>query len=313
MIFNTGSVVCCLGSSTTQHGYWVHDVQAYFAEIRHADKVTFYNCGVGGDTAYLARYRLEEDVYCYHPTHIFIMFGMNDIKRELYDPKTRKTPALLEKRENAITVYEESLKCLADMIQKRNIKVLFGIPAPYDTVQPSECENFHECADAIAKCADIVRKVTKECQCECIDIGGELASLKKEWDKNGEWLYAPDRVHPTRVGYGLIARIFLKNVVSEEIDIPMCLDDWNKNEPKLNERIFAMEEILRDIAYIDWGRFHPIHGECMGKEYKIHKMLEIYAASNCPKWLKRSVENYFKYSDKKDLLRQNIMIAKNHM
>ncbi len=313
MVFSKGSVVCCLGSSTTQHGYWVHDVQAYFAQSRPGDRVTFFNCGVGGDTAQLARYRLEEDVYCYHPTHVFIMFGMNDIRRELYDPALERTAALLGERDRAIAAYEESLWHLVRDVQKRNIQAMIGVPAPYDTVQPSPCVNFHECADAIAICADIARRVARASQSVCVDIGGEMAALKLAWDRQGEWLYTPDRVHPTRVGYGVMARIFLRHVVPEEIELPSGLDAWHRQAPVLQERIFAMEERLRDIAYIDWGRFHPMHGECLGKEDKIQRMLALYAEPDCPAWLRRSVENHFKYADRKDQLRQDIILAKHCM
>jgi lysophospholipase L1-like esterase len=307
------SVVCCLGSSTTQHGYWVHDVENYFLKYRPEDKTTFYNCGVGGDTARLSRFRLEEDVLFYNPTHVFIMFGMNDIRRELYAPGLEATPELLEKRDAAINEYEDSLLFLAKYFRDRNIMTVFGIPASYDTVQPSPSANFAGCADAISRCADIVVKVACECGCECMDIGGELSKVKKSWDANGEWIYAPDRVHPTRVGYGIIAKIFLKNAGFDEIELPLCMEEWKAAEPEINGRLFDLEQTIRDIAFIDWGRFHPLHGEYLGREYKIETMLRIYSEPDCAAWLKKAVENYFKYNDRKDRLRQQLITAKNRM
>lgn len=311
MILEKDSVVCCLGSSTTQHGYWVHDVERYFAEHRPSDKITFFNCGVGGDTARLSRFRLEEDVFCYKPTHIFVMFGLNDIKRELYAPSLEETQELLIKRNNAIDEYEDGLRFLAKKINDENISVIFGVSVNYDTIQNSDVENCVGCADAIIKCWGKVKKVAKEFDCEYIDIGREFSIIKKEWDKNKEWLYNPDRVHPTRIGYGIIAKIFLKNVGFQDIKIPLSVDEWGCDVPKSNKRLFDLEQTIRDIAYIDWGRFHPLHGECLGNNYKIQTMLEMYADKNCKEWLKKSIENYFKFSQKKDLLKLQLIIAKN--
>gem|GEM_PF-1623187 len=305
------SILCCLGSSITQHGWWVYEVMDYIARFRSEEKIKVYNCGVGGDTANWARYRLVDDVLWFNPTHVFIMFGANDIKRELYLPSIDETDEILVKRQEAIRVFEKSTREIATKLKSKNIEVILGAAAPYDEIQECNTENLKKCNEGLKKCAKIMQEIATELDCGFVNINKEFSDVKKKWDKNKEWLYKQDRVHLLPEGYRIIGKIFLKNM-GFDVTFPNSKDEYEKNltpENIMNNRRFDLEQIIRDVAYIKWGWFNPIHGNATDEQDMMIQLLEKYADSNCEQWLRDAISHYLLYKDKFDEMRYNLIRA----
>ena len=55
-----------------------------YTKLLREEKITFYNCGIGGNQAHDILERMESDILVHNPTHAVIMLGMNDVHRNLY-------------------------------------------------------------------------------------------------------------------------------------------------------------------------------------------------------------------------------------
>ena len=86
-MFKNGDVICFLGDSITASGLWESEV---YQHIRRHTDIKCYNCGISGGTAALASEYLHSYCLIKNPTHIFIMFGANDINIPLYEKKLHR-------------------------------------------------------------------------------------------------------------------------------------------------------------------------------------------------------------------------------
>ena len=67
--FTKDSTVCFLGDSITANGGWIRRIYDYY-RLERKIPCRLYNCGVPGDRAEHALWRLEETVFCYEPTDV---------------------------------------------------------------------------------------------------------------------------------------------------------------------------------------------------------------------------------------------------
>ena len=80
------NVVCFLGDSITASGLWMAEA---YQHLRRSHKMKIFNCGVSGGTATNALLHMHSQCLVYNPTHVVIMFGVNDIARTNYTPSVR--------------------------------------------------------------------------------------------------------------------------------------------------------------------------------------------------------------------------------
>ena len=125
--------ICFLGDSITRRGYWIAEI---FEHVRH-DGIKVYNCGVSGDSASNAIARLYTDCLNRSPDTVVMMFGMNDIRRTLYDESAPKTPETEEKKAKALERHQNAVRTLTSMIRKAGIDLILCTPTPYNDVTPS--------------------------------------------------------------------------------------------------------------------------------------------------------------------------------
>ena len=80
-MFQDGDVLCFLGDSITANGRWMAEV---YQNLREKYGVKCYNCGVSGGMTEFALFYLDSQCLVHSPDYVVMMFGINDIYRELY-------------------------------------------------------------------------------------------------------------------------------------------------------------------------------------------------------------------------------------
>ena len=202
--FADGEKVAFLGDSITHGGGFVVYLQLYQA-LRHPGSDTrLVNFGIGGDNAAGGVGRLDWDVIKgFNPDRVFVMFGMNDVGRNLYkavEPKDEKEAKLRAERLDAYAANETRL---AEMIKQKGIKPVFMTPTPFDQYTDFAFDNIAGCNEpGLSTCADIVRQIAAERHLGVIDLHRQLTDIVK---KNPEMHFCRDRVHPGSTGHLLIA------------------------------------------------------------------------------------------------------------
>ncbi len=79
-MFKDGDRVVFFGDSITHKGMYLYNVYDYYLTRFPQAKIRFMNAGVSGDNAGACQDRFTVDVADRKPTHVAVMFGMNDVK-----------------------------------------------------------------------------------------------------------------------------------------------------------------------------------------------------------------------------------------
>jgi lysophospholipase L1-like esterase len=98
--------VLFLGDSITEQYQYTNLIEYYLTTRFPTWDLTFYNAGIGGDTAWGGLNRAAGDVLREHPTAVTINFGMNDggyrgPEKNIYDNYIRNQNALVKKLTDA--------------------------------------------------------------------------------------------------------------------------------------------------------------------------------------------------------------------
>lgn len=82
--FKDGERVCMFGDSVTHWGGYVGVLQKFYYTRYPERDIRIWNCGTGGATAGEVMSLVNEDVVSKNPTHVSILFGMNDVGVDCY-------------------------------------------------------------------------------------------------------------------------------------------------------------------------------------------------------------------------------------
>jgi endoglucanase len=82
--FHKGDRVAFVGNSITNNGEFHHNISQYYVTRFPQQPITFFNCGISGDVTSGILNRMDMDILINRPTHVVLMIGMNDVKRNLY-------------------------------------------------------------------------------------------------------------------------------------------------------------------------------------------------------------------------------------
>lgn len=77
--FKKGERVVFVGNSITHGGHYHSFIWLYYMTRFPNEPVTIMNAGIGGDSAWDIKKRLEEDIFSKNPTYMTMTFGMNDV------------------------------------------------------------------------------------------------------------------------------------------------------------------------------------------------------------------------------------------
>lgn len=234
--------ICFLGDSITRRGYWIAEI---FEHLRH-DGIKVYNCGVSGDSASGAIARLYTDCLNRSPDTVVMMFGMNDIRRSLYEESAPNTPETEEKKAKALEKHQNAVRTLTSMIREAGIDVILCTPTPYNDVTPSDLPK-NRSNEGLAACAAFIRDLARELDVPCVDFFAELTPMIGK-----EYVTLPDLVHPTPESHHPMAQIFLRTLgIIDAYDptpfLPMS---------ELAQARYDSEQNLREIHFIEWNQMY---------------------------------------------------------
>lgn len=237
-MFKNGDVICFLGDSITAAGTAMAEI---YQHIRRHTDIKCYNCGVSGASAELASEYLYD--YCLYkkPTHVVIMFGANDIKKEYYAPECTEN----DKQkiiENALCIYSQKMEFIIQQCLSFGAKVILCTPPPYDEITINQAKNLY-CQSGLEKCAKAVKALSRKYELTLIDLQEKMLEMI-----NTKNLISEDRIHPTTLGYHVIAQLFLLGVGETDkldFDTPYVIEKWNRERQ-------SIEKTLKLIDFIDY-------------------------------------------------------------
>ena len=206
--FEEGERVVFVGNSITHGGHYHSFIWLYYM-TRFPDKpITIMNAGIGGESAWDMKDRLDYDVFNRKPTYVTLTFGMNDTGYDIYMKDDAK-----ELSEQRIAKSLESYREIEERLLAKNKikKVLIG-GSPYD--ETSQFNNFilHNKNNAILKIIDAQRTSAKKNGWGFVDFNQPMREIsRKEQEADSTFTFCRiDRIHPDNDGQMVMAYLFLK-------------------------------------------------------------------------------------------------------
>ena len=217
--FEEGERVVFVGNSITHGGHYHSFIWLYYM-TRFPDKpITIMNAGIGGESAWDMKDRLDYDVFNRKPTYVTLTFGMNDTGYDIYMKDDAK-----ELSEQRIAKSLESYREIEERLLAKNKikKVLIG-GSPYD--ETSQFNNFilHNKNNAILKIIDAQRTSAKKNGWGFVDFNQPMREIsRKEQEADSTFTFCRiDRIHPDNDGQMVMAYLFLKaqGLAGDEVSI----------------------------------------------------------------------------------------------
>ena len=236
-LFNDGDIICFLGDSITARGILCAEV---YQTLGKKARIKCYNCGVSGSSTKNANDYLYSHCLNYNPTHVAIMFGINDINRPCYSDNYTEP----DKDEQIRAAMETHKRCYEEIVKKCiafGTKVILSIPVPYDEISDVPEENLH-CQRGLDESAEFVRGLAEKYGCALVDYDKTMRPMIPEG------VMSADRVHPTDYGYHVMAQVFMREVgIIDECDFKtqFVFEDWNKER-------YDAELALKDIYFVEY-------------------------------------------------------------
>ena len=206
--FEEGERVVFVGNSITHGGHYHSFIWLYYM-TRFPDKpITIMNAGIGGESAWDMKDRLDYDVFNRKPTYVTLTFGMNDTGYDIYMKDNAK-----ELSEQRIAKSLESYREIEERLLAKNKikKVLIG-GSPYD--ETSKFNNFilRNKNNAILKIIDAQRTSAKKNGWGFVDFNQPMHEIsRKEQEADSTFTFCRiDRIHPDNDGQMVMAYLFLK-------------------------------------------------------------------------------------------------------
>ena len=206
--FEEGERVVFVGNSITHGGHYHSFIWLYYM-TRFPDKpITIMNAGIGGESAWDMKDRLDYDVFNRKPTYVTLTFGMNDTGYDIYMKDDAK-----ELSEQRIAKSLESYREIEERLLAKNKikKVLIG-GSPYD--ETSRFNNFilRNKNNAILKIIDAQRTSAKKNGWGFVDFNQPMREIsRKEQETDSTFTFCRiDRIHPDNDGQMVMAYLFLK-------------------------------------------------------------------------------------------------------
>ena len=245
--FGDGEHVALVGDSITHAGYYPDYLYLYYATRFPDRKITFYNCGISGDSAAGALRRVQGDVLRHKPTVATIMLGMNDVNRGLYDdgqvaPDSEKVAKIAKLRQDALNAHFGNMRKLVEILSAEKIRLIFMTPSIYDQTAKIAQVNLLGVNDALGLCAENTRKLAMEFSGQVIDFHGPMGAINKaiqEKDPTAS-IVRGDRVHPEEKGHLVMAYLFLKAQNAPQFVADLSIDAKGKSEVQFSEKEKAL-------------------------------------------------------------------------
>lgn len=288
--------ICFLGDSITQNGQWIAEVFEYFKKHYSELEIGFYNSGIAGTSASQAHLKNRMHCDCLHlfPKYTVIMFGMNDIGRELY---LREDAENLMQRKERIEQYLDALNKILKTCKKAGTIPILCSPTPYDEYNEPDEGTGSGLDTALELCTHEVEKISRENNLLFVDMH---KALLEYIDKKP---IGADRVHPNMYGHHLMAECFLCAIGAKMKSEP---DKVIEIRGRSKER-FQTEQKLRHIVFLErhfmgWQHREDTYTLAERKEFVRQRL-------GCEKteWIKELLEEYIEIADFQEDLRGKLI------
>lgn len=206
--FKKGERVVFVGNSITHGGHYHSFIWLYYM-TRFPDKpITIMNAGIGGESAWDIKDRLNEDIFDRKPTYVTLTFGMNDTGYDIYWKENAKelSGRQIEKSLNSYRKIEERL-----LSEYKVTKVLIG-GSPYDETTKLNYFNLPHKNEALLKIIDAQRQSANRNGWGFVDFNQPMVNISlEEQKKDSTFTFCRvDRIHPDNDGQMVMAYLFLK-------------------------------------------------------------------------------------------------------
>lgn len=206
--FEKGERVVFVGNSITHGGHYHSFIWLYYMTRFPDQPITIMNAGIGGESAWDIKDRLDYDVFDRKPTYVTLTFGMNDTGYDVYMKDNAK-----ELSEERVAKSLESYREIEERLLAKNkiTKVLIG-GSPYDETSRFNHFILHGKNDAILKIIDAQQASAKKNDWGFVDFNQPMRELSlKEQEKDSTFTFCRiDRIHPDNDGQMVMAYLFLK-------------------------------------------------------------------------------------------------------
>ncbi len=157
------------------------------------------NSGISGYRTDEILPRMEELVYRYNPTSVYILIGTNDFRED--------------SDEDLVKIVEENIKKIVDNIKQNRKKTKIYIQSIYP-VNKKMANNATEDRDneEIKEVNKYLKSFCKENDVKYIDLYNSLTDT----DGNFAEIYTKDGLHPNSLGYAKITRVLLPYIYGVE-------------------------------------------------------------------------------------------------
>lgn len=226
--FKKGERVVFVGNSITHGGHYHSFVWLYYMTRFPNKPITIMNAGIGGESAWDIKDRLDYDVFDRKPTYVTLTFGMNDTGYDIFWKENAKE--LSEQRiEKSLESFREIEKRL--LAENKMTKVLIG-GSPFDETTKLNSLLFLHKNDAILKIIDAQRKAAKKNGWGFVDFNQPMVQISlEEQKKDSTFTFCRvDRIHPDNDGQMVMAYLFLKAQGLAGVEVSdISIDANNKN------------------------------------------------------------------------------------
>jgi lysophospholipase L1-like esterase len=206
--FKKGDRVVFVGNSITHGGHYHSFIWLYYMTHFPNERITIFNGGIGGDSSWDIRKRLEKDVFSKNPTYITLTFGMNDVGYYNFYKKNAEELAQqqIQKSYKNFLAIEKRLKEAPN-----DTKVLIG-GSPYDETSKIKKELFPKKNEALLKVNKFLQVAAKKNGWGFVDFCHPMMAINlREQKKDSLFtLEGTDRIHPDNDGHMVMAYLFLK-------------------------------------------------------------------------------------------------------
>ncbi|MDD3586838.1 MAG: SGNH/GDSL hydrolase family protein [Thermoguttaceae bacterium] len=250
-VFKDGQKVCFLGDSITHAGLFHYYLYDYYVTRFPEANITFFNRGVGGDTASGAMRRLDDDVFAEKPDIVALMFGMNDAGTGNYvlHPTSRQ----LELQKSMLEKHEKYMELLVSTINERlHPRFIFATPSPFDDTGINEVDNNHPGYNAgLVQCGKFAAELAKRYNAEIVDYNTPMTTLNARMQKVNpkSTIIGPDRIHPQGPGHLVMTWLFLKMQDAPSIVSLVDIDAIHKTGHAENASLEKLDSVGDKIRF----------------------------------------------------------------
>jgi lysophospholipase L1-like esterase len=206
--FNKNERVVFVGNSITHGGHYHSFIWLYYMTRFPHQPVTVINAGIGGESAWDIKKRLDTDVFDRKPTYVVLTFGMNDTGYGIYLEK--------EAQKLADEQIKRSLDSYRDietrMQSAEDIKVILLGGSPYD--ETSAINNFVLPGKnkSLLEINDAQRASAEKNDWGFVDFNRPMVEINRRIQKSDSTfsICGVDRIHPDNDGQMVMTYLFLK-------------------------------------------------------------------------------------------------------